>query len=372
MTMVTKLNKSLHEKTMSQREETYLEKERKANFQSETHRLCSLLGLKFDFLDCLEKMPQEHRNHREEREWIQILLEEKSESLSPADKTVLSKELLQSLGFDPSSKAIKTILERSLRESKQQHIEACEWTQIFIDDEFKYNPELCPGTPTFPFLFQSTCTNEWVSLPTISKEEIESNIDLSRVKIMNLVTEEYKACNTARNHLSALLPKSNQHIFLYHGTDHESARQILLRGIYLGAGRQKRDFSCGKGFYLTNGIEDAFNWAKSTTAKPAILIFAADRHYFSNSRRLSLNEREGKWREIVSSFRTASGTATTQESLKSYDLIEGPTARVTTDETSRELVFEPKPSSYQMCLISDDFAESFEKNLHSIFFFDIS
>ena len=357
---------------MSQRKETYLVKERKANFQSETHRLCSLLGLKFDFLDCLEKMPQEHRNHREEREWIQILLEEKRECLSPADKTVLSKELLQSLGFDPSSKAIKTILERSLRESKQQHIEACEWTQIFIDDEFKYNPELCPGTPTFPFLFQSTCTNQWVSLPTISKEEIESNIDLSRVKIMNNVTEEYKACNTARNNLSALLLKSNQNIFLYHGTDHESARQILLRGIYLGAGRQKRDFSCGKGFYLTKGIEDAFNWAKSTTAKPAILIFAADRHCFSNSRRLSLNEREGKWREIVSSFRTASRTATTMESLKSYDLIEGPTARVTTDETSGELVFEPKPSSYQMCLISDDFAEKFEKNLHSIFFFDIS
>ena len=153
-----------------------------------------------------------------------------SESLSPADKTVLSKELLQSLGFDPLSKTIKTILERSLRESKQQHIEASERTQIFIDDEFKYNPELCPGTPTFPFLFQSTSTNEWVSLPTISEEEIESNIDLSQVKIMNLVTEESKACNTARNHLNALLPKSNQHIFLYHGTDHESARQNFTSG----------------------------------------------------------------------------------------------------------------------------------------------
>lgn len=53
-------------------------------------------------------------------------------------------------------------------------------------------------------------------------------------------------------------------------------------------------------------------------------------------------------------------------------MIEEPMTRLMRDETSDELVFEPKPSSYQICLISDVFAEEFEKTLHSIVFLDIS
>lgn len=41
------------------------------------------------------------------------------------------------------------------------------------------------------------------------------------------------------------------------------------------------------------------------------------------------------------------------------------------DEASCELLWEQKPSSYKMCLISDDFAETFKKSLHSILFGDM-
>ena len=62
----------------------------------------------------------------------------------------------------------------------------------------------------------------------------------------------------------------------------------------------------------------------------------------------------------------------TQQILTKYDLIEGPLATAVRSGGSSndgEPVFEPKPSSYQMCLISDDFAESFEQYLHSILFY---
>ena len=115
------------------------------------------------------------------------------------------------------------------------------------------------------------------------------------------------------------------------------------------------------------------NWATSTTAKPAILVFQVNHEENLNSaKRLDLNNDEAKWYEIVKSFRSGRRTAETRKSVSAYDLIEGPQARMRYDEASRMLLWKPKPSSYQMCLISDDFAETFEKTLHSILFLEVS
>ena len=123
---------------------------------------------------------------------------------------------------------------------------------------------------------------------------------------------------------------------------------------------------------MTRNLGDALDWAKSTTAKPAILAFQVDRRLLDNSRRLDLFQHEDRWREIVSSFRLGHRTAKTRKSLRtSYDLIEGPIATVSTNGTSGELAFEPRPSPYQMCLISDEFAEVFQQTLYSVVFLDI-
>ena len=343
--------------------------------QSKMAQLCALLGLKLDFLDALSEMPPECCNHRSLTEWIKIFLRDNSESTVMANRKKISKELLESIGFDPSSTAVETIMARSaFAGSTPMHIDACEWAQLFVEDEFKYNPLL--SSLTSPFPFYHCLTNAWFELKNIPDEiSLESNINVFQVQIMNLRTEESNTYSKAHTALSASIPQENQNTVLYHGTDHESAQQILFRGIELCAGRQKRDFSCGKGFYLTTSLEDALNWAKSTTARPAVLSFvvtSSPEYVLQKARKLSLDGNE-QWRNLVSLFRNDNVTSKMLEDLDSkYDLIEGPMAIVTTDETSGELVFEPKPSSYQMCLISDSFAEEFEKTLHSIMFFDIS
>lgn len=122
---------------------------------------------------------------------------------------------------------------------------------------------------------------------------------------------------------------------------------------------------------MTKDLDDAVNWSKSTTAKPAILIFKVS-NCIDNSRKLSLSENDRQWHEVVNTFRMDNITAREEESLCAYDFIEGPVAMVTRSETSDELVLEPKPSSYQMCLISDDLADKFEQSLHSVLFYSIS
>ena len=339
-------------------------------FDCHRSRLCALLGLRLDFLDRLKEMPPEHRHHRTLSDWIEIFLETNRGSVISTDRNSLTKELLVSMGFDPLSAVVETIMARSFTASAQHHIEACEWAKLFIADEFKYNPLLSPLFVRFPF--QSNLTNTWFQLPSIADDENESNEDPCHVNIKNLVTKASHASRLAKTTLSDFVLQDERNIILYHGTDHHSAADILFRGIDLGAGRQKRDFSCGSGFYLTNSLDDALNWATSITAKPAILVFQVTREHLDETQKLSLFENEESWRQIVFSFRMGQGTARTRKSLSSYDVIEGPMATVMRSDTSEELLFEPKPSSYQMCLISDDFAEEFQQNLHSILFLDIS
>jgi len=189
---------------------------------------------------------------------------------------------------------------------------------------------------------------------------------------MNLVTTDSRAFRDTHSTLNDFVPQGEENIVLFHGTDHQSAVDILFRGIELCAGRRKRDFNSGSGFYLTEDLDEALNSAKSTTRKPAILVFQVDREYFDDAQKLNLTNNEERWREIMSSFRSSKRTARTRKSLSSYDLIEGPLATVMRSETSDELVLEPKPSLHQMCLISDEFAKRFENTLHSVLFFEIS
>ena len=310
-------------------------------------------------------MPPEQYNHRTLYEWIERSLEENIEDLDSVDESTLTPQLLASIGFDPSSEAVKSIMKRSSEASTQQHIQSCEWAQIFIADEFKYNPLLSPSSQRFPF--RASKTNEWFYLDENEAQERKHSCDISRVKIMNLETKEWLSKNTEEN---LLKDNSEDHIFLFHGTDHESAKNILsVRGIYLNAGRQKRDFSSGKGFYLSKNFDDALNWANCTTAKPAILIFKANRRFLDSARKLDLFDDENRWHEIVFAFRSGRRTAKTRKSLHSYDLIEGPMATVRRSESADdELVVEQKPSSYQMCLISSEFAEKFQQTLHCVIF----
>ena len=338
-------------------------------FLSNWDRISALLGLRVDFLDRLEDVPLEDRDHLTLCDWIVTFLRKNYESVGLVDKSCPSKELLASIGFDPLSSAVETIMARA--RNLHQHIDVCELAEIYIKDEFKYNLLLSPVTFRFPL--QSNLTNSWFQLPRNIdlKEEVANQV--WQVNILNFVTEESLAPGTICSKLSDLMSlKDGKTVVLFHGTDHQSACDILFRGIDLCQGRRKRDFSCGSGFYLTDNSEEALNWAKNTTAKPALLVFKVNRQeYLDHAEKLNLFENEQRWIEIVSSFRSEKKTAKTRKSLRAYDLIEGPVGRKRRNEVSDETVYDPKPSSYQMCLNSDDFADTFRKTLHSIIFLKI-
>ena len=360
----TSINKVLEEQEKTSFEFTTEDFDR---FHCPNARLSSLLGLKLDFLDRLKEVPSEHFEHRTLGDWIVTFLRNNidRETFTSTNNNVVTKEWLEAVGFDPLSTSVETIISRS--RNMPRHIEACEWAEIFIRDEVKYHPMLYPLTVPFPF--QVILTNSWFQLISRTDEESECEVSSSEVHIMNLVTEESNVGNTTQAIRNGFLPRDEDHVLLYHATDHFSAADIFLRGIDLCAGRQKRDFSCGSGFYLTNSLDSALDWAKSTTAKPAILVFQVNHQILNDARRLNLDNNEERWSEIVSSFRSGRRTARMRKSLNSFDLIEGPVATLTASESSDEVLFEPKASSHQICLVSEDYAEKFHQTLHSIIFY---
>jgi len=404
-----------------------LTEKRKANFEMleedqrrltmESAFVSSVLGLKIDFLDCLEEMEPEFRGHWTLKEWIVTFLQNNYHSIDTRDKTSPTKDLLGEMGFDPSSAAIETILKRA--NEMQHHIEACEWAEIFIADEFKYNPLLSSFVPKF-----SVGESSGFHLPSKPGEESENGVQQCHFKpeIVSFISQEQadflritpdfpfvpptfyvgksswfhltrkpEEENAAEQHHPKFsfaithaqrsleiraqdflrdrgLSDDQRYMLLFHGTDHQSAANILNRGIYLPAGRQKRDFSSGKGFYVTTSLDQAIKWAKSTTSKPAILIFQVKRNDLLNAKKLDLTSNLEEWRKTVHYFRSDEGPAYIgKEIRKAYDLIEGPVATASSSGvTSDQLMWQPKHSSHQLCLISDEFAKKFYRALQFI------
>ena len=448
-----------------------LEEDRR-RLNMESAFVSSVLGLKIDFLDCLEEMKPEFRGHWTLEEWIVTFLQKNYQSMKTIDKTSLTKDLLGEMGFDPSSAAIETILKRA--NEMQHHIEACEWAKIFIADEFKYNPLLSTFVPKFPvgessgFHHPSKPGEESESgeqqrhlkpeiVYFVSQEQadflnnaqyfpfVRPTFSVDKLPWLHLTRKpEEESGNTAKQHIPKVsigvtharssigsptqdflfvppkfsvrkspwfhltrkpeednaveqhhpnvsladthvqgsirnnaedflrdrgLLDDQRYTLLFHGTDHQSAANILNRGIYLPAGRQKRDFSSGKGFYVTASLDQAIKWARSTTSKPAILIFKVKRDdLLQKARKLDLTSDLEEWRETVHYFRSDEGPAYKGKGIrKKYDLIEGPVATASSSSgTSDQLMWQPKHSSYQLCLISDEFAKKFYHALQFI------
>ena len=73
------------------------------------------------------------------------------------------------------------------------------------------------------------------------------------------------------------LSKDNFEFFV-HGTNHKGAKKIIEKGILLGEGRARQDFSDGSGFYLGIDVKKAAMWARHKFQDgEAVLIYHEDK-----------------------------------------------------------------------------------------------
>ena len=97
--------------------------------------------------------------------------------------------------------------------------------------------------------------------------------------------------------------------YWFHGTNHESARNIAEDGIMLGKAKafMGADFSYGKSFYITNDFDFAFQWSRHFDKyKPdaAVVVFKLEnKNIFPKKKGKYFEEYCKDWIEVVSFFR---------------------------------------------------------------------
>lgn len=337
-------------------------------FCSVPSRICHALGLKIDFLHWFnfENFPDDVQNHMPFGDWIcNFLRETYNEAIDDMPQTTLNDaQVLESIGFRPDGMALNTILART--SPLATHLELIDRAELFIRDEFKYNVVLSDQIfSRFPY--DPLILNEWFPLARLSATQTSEaeTLDFFLQPFCYAINLEQPEEKIESKLYQLHLEDENQTV-LFHGTDHESAKDIIDQGIDINLGKQKRDFSDGAGFYLTNDLDYSVNWAFSKTSRPAVLVYRVSKEMLDSFSILSLcsEDKQTRWKEIVNQFRSGKPSKKLRKSLREIDFIEGPQA------SSSILPPIAREGSYQMCVISDKLAEELHNCIHSVLFWD--
>lgn len=161
--------------------------------------------------------------------------------------------------------------------------------------------------------------------------------------------------------------------FLFHGTSFSSAENILKLGIDVCRGLERRDFSDGRGFYLTPQFEVAAHWGEFFNPTGfAIIMYKIDdwetmRESYSG---MQCDSPDTVWIELIKYFRSGKTTMPRRRRLRTirdWHYIEGPMSLNAGDIDN----WEPATlgSATQLCIKSRDLAKEFHskgRNVHAV------
>ena len=200
------------------------------------------------------------------------------------------------------------------------------------------------------------------------------------VKIMNVDNDgQERKCYTierqAENGFSDSLQDERFELF-FHGTNHESAEEIMESGIDLLEGSKQKDFSHGDGFYVGKSFDKALEWSKRRyrnveESSSAVLVFRVEKKKLrgnNNENGLDLQDlgnpvKKREWENLVQQFRSGEACLDfVRDVNERYQFIEGPMASTPS--------LEPINDSYQLCVRKEDCVQLFNRSLHSVVCFD--
>ena len=227
------------------------------------------------------------------------------------------------------------------------------------------------------FPYNEQITNKWFlkNIPGKPGQQVINTLNVS------LNEEERKHWQRWQNLLEerAGLPNFDGTPF-FHGTNHESALNILQEGIDITRGGQRLDFSDGEGFYITNSFSESIQYAKFARSRgsanhanlgAAVVIYNVNEEELNQKfRGLNLYSDLNFWRKVVKEYRQIGKGKIDRdfrEELEAYSFIEGPLSRGFTNGEFQQ----DSSNRGQLCIRSIKCAEEFfDLKIHSVIFFE--
>lgn len=161
------------------------------------------------------------------------------------------------------------------------------------------------------------------------------------------------------------LPDDDQFEFFYHGTNYSAAENIIA-GIDLTI-KMSKNLEFGRGFYVTNTLSVANEWAQAKSPNTAVLVFRVCRVQLRNDGNIigrNLMNDEEEWKSLLQN--SLSSDSDFPIRLERFDFIEGPVVNREGDFKSRPI---PKNDSYQLCVRQQKCASLFDRSLCAVVYF---
>ena len=267
---------------------------------SEEHVLCSILGLQNVVAEFLKSRSPDMRGHQTDEQWILDYIEAKDKEVREVKDCANDFEFL---GFSVvKAEALKKLVERN---PYANHQTPAEWARDHIEQEFKYNILLAvqtQGSHTEPYNSTGNYDEDF-DVPTDDAED--DAVVKAQDTFMLTLEEVHQRPAWLEDYLAEEQNSIQGAKFWFHGTDHKSALNIIKSGIDVEASKRGRDFSDGKGFYLSTNYEVAHIWPTQRTkgTNTAVLVFRATPELFKATEGITFEEDNDEWRSVVSFFR---------------------------------------------------------------------
>ena len=289
--------------------------------------LCSVLGLCDEFAERLRYLDIDMRQHKSDMYFLLCFMKERYESLDVEDLSDRVK-CLQKIGFTESRSNV--IANWIAEQPFPEHRSLLAWAEIYIENLFKYDIFLNDNVCKFPY--EESCIDRWFSVNVPSGER--RNSPSVRVPVINTTSEEAAAGNIEEKISVFNRERARPREKLYfHGTDHNSAKNILEKGISLGSGAKKCDFSHGDGFYVTDNYEYALQYSKKHKAQRAVILFNISDDCLKGRLDLSGRERREDLKSVRKYFQSGAPrrnhelTRALMQELRNCKCIIGPISR---------------------------------------------
>ena len=281
------------------------------SLNSQEHILCSILGLRDDVADSLKDLDPETRGHLTDEQWIQDFIDQNGKEIACFDDWETG---FKSLGFTTvKSNVLAKLLEKN---PFATHLTTTQWAEEHISHEFNHNILLAghqkESSITTPYNTHGEYDREF-NIRTEDGQNVKATDTWMHDKIPDL--------ELFHDYLKQAQNSMQEAEFLFHGTDHKSALNIVCKGIDVESSKRGLDFSDGKGFYLSTDFEKAHEWpmrralAKRRKASTAVLVFKASTELFQESDGKAFPDDCEEWRSVVTFFRSRKGQYESSASL---------------------------------------------------------
>jgi hypothetical protein len=262
----------------------------------------------------------------------------------------------------------------------QDHYSVLDFAHLFIEDLFKYDLLLTDELPKLPDC--SKANKIAYTTEAFANDDGTRDVNCCNFKRNGKLNSNLRSFFTSAGEKLKEKLSEEKFEYWYHGTGSFSASNIVEFGIDIKKGAERKDFSDGNGFYLSNGHAPALQWVDKmfTGTFSAILRYKIPKAFLAETKDgiiLSGDNEEDmkKWKNIIRYNRSEKRVQMREMRtlLRNTSFIMGPLSKDGSFEINKTNPDWPEPlnnSWSQLCICNDLLSDDFNLFLDKIAFIE--